>query len=236
MDNPNKTARIAGLLYLPVVVAGPFQLIYVPKKLFVPGDATATVHNILAHESLFRAHILTGLVSELFFLAAVLTLYRLLKEKGPALASVMALLILITAPMAFIGLANEVATLAFVKNPGILSVFDKPQRDALATLFISMDRHGALVAEMFWGLWLFPLGVLLFRSRFVPRFLGVWIVGNGLAYVVLSLTGLLLPEARGAVFKAATPLFMGEAVLMLWLVLAGARVPSGDAGAGSVTS
>ncbi len=79
MDPTKKTARIAGLLYLSVVLTGPFVLLYVPGKLFVPGDATATASNILAHESLFRAYIVVGLVSELLFVSVVLALYRLLK-------------------------------------------------------------------------------------------------------------------------------------------------------------
>jgi hypothetical protein len=80
-----KTARVAGLLYLLVVLAGPFILIYLPNKLFVPGDATATASNILAHQSLFRAHIMIGIVAELLFIGVVLALYRLLRGSIPSL-------------------------------------------------------------------------------------------------------------------------------------------------------
>ena len=159
MHPMKKSARVAGLLYLLVVLAGPFVLIYAPGRLFVHGDASATVSNILAHQSLFQAYIVVGLVSELLFIAVVLALYRLLKGVNLQLATVMVILILIDAPLAFLSIANEVATLTFVRGADFLSVFDKPQRDALATLLINFDRQGVLVSELFWGLWLLPLGL-----------------------------------------------------------------------------
>jgi hypothetical protein len=224
MHPVKKTARVAGFLYLLVVLTGPFVLIYVPNKLFVPGDATATASNILAHESLFRAHIAVGLVSELLFIAVVLTLYRLLKGVNRELATLMVILILIDAPLAFLSVANEVSTLTFLRGPNFLAVFDKPQRDALTTLLINFDRQGVLVSEVFWGLWLLPLGLLVYRSGFIPRLLGVWLFINGLAYLVISSTGLLLPQDYRVVFNLATPVLLGEVAFMLWLLIVGARV------------
>lgn len=218
-----KTARIAGLLYLVVVLTGPFVLLYVPGKLFVTGDATATASNILAHQSLFRAYIGVGLVSELFFICTVLALYRLLKDVSQQLAAFMVILILIDAPLAFSRVANQVATLTFVRGADFLAVFDKPQRDAVATLFINLEGQGILVSEIFWGLWLLPLGLLVYRSGFLSRFLGVWLFINGLAYVAMSATGLLLPQHLKMVSTVATPVLFGEMALMLWLLIVGAR-------------
>lgn len=221
-----KTGRVAGLLYLLVVLAGPFVLIYVPRKLFVPGDAGATANNILAHEWLFRAHIVVGLVIEFIFIALVLVLYQLLKGVNLKLAAVMAILILIDAPLAFLSVSNQVATLAFLRgDPDILAVFDKPQRDALATLLINVDEQGILVSEMFWGLWLLPLGLLVYRSGFLPRFLGVWLFINGLAYMAMSLTGLLSSQRVDAVSPVILPVLLGEVAFMLWLLIVGPRVP-----------
>ena len=220
-----KTARVAGFLYLLVVLAGPFILIYVPNKLFVPGDATATVSNILTHQSLFRAHIAVGIVAELLFIAVGLVLYSLLKGVSRQLAILMVILILIDAPLAFLSVANEVATLTFVRGADFLAVFDKPQRDALTTLLINFNRQGVLVSEIFWGLWLLPLGLLVYRSGFLPRFLGVWLFINGLAYLTISSMGLLLPQYSKEVFTIATPMLFGEVALMLWLLIVGARVP-----------
>lgn len=223
MDSLKKTARIAGLLYLLVVITGPFVLLYVPGKLFVSGDATATANNILANESLFRAYIVVGLISELLFISVVLVLYRLLKGVNLELATIMVMLILFDAPLAFLSIANEVATLTFVRGADFLSVFDKPQRDAIATLLINIDRQGILVSEMFWGLWLLPLGLLIYRSGFLPRFLGVWLFINGLAYVILSFTGLLLPQYLEIVKQITMPTLFGEVALMLWLLIIGTK-------------
>ncbi len=219
-----KTARVAGLLYLLVAITGPFVLLYVPGKLFVPGDATATASNILAHQSLFRIHIVVSFVSELLFIGVVLALYRLLKGVDLQLATLMVILILMDAPLAFLSVANEVATLAFVRGADFLAVFDQPQRDALATLLINIDREGVLVSEMFWGLWLLPLGLLVYRSAFLPRLLGVWLFINGLAYVTISSTGLLFPQHLKKASTIATPVLFGEVAFMLWLLIVGARV------------
>lgn len=223
MHPQNKTARLAGFLYLLVALTGPFVLLYVPGQLFVAGDATATASNILAHESLFRAYIATGIISELIFVSVVLVLYRLLKGVSHGLAAAMVILILIDAPLAFLSAANQVATLTVLRSPDFLSVFAKPQRDALATLLVNFDRMGVLVSEVFWGLWLLPLGLLVYRSGFIPRLLGVWLFINGLAYLVISSTGLLLPENLKIVNTIATPVLFGEVAFTLWLLVVGAR-------------
>ena len=187
------------------------------------GNATATVGNIFAHQSLFLAQILVGIVSELLFISVVLVLYRLLKEVGRQAAAVMALLVLIEAPFAFWRIANQVAALSFVRGGDSLRAFDKPQRDALVMMLLDWNRQGVLVAEVFWGLWLLPLGWLVYRSGFLPRLLGGWLIVNGLAYVALSVTGLLLPQHLKAATSIATPVLFGEVAFLLWLLVVGAR-------------
>jgi hypothetical protein len=224
MDQVRKDARVAGVLYLFVVLIGPFILLYAPNKLFVPGDAAATARNILAHESLFRVFTVAELVGELLFVLTVLALYRLLKGAGHQLASVMAILVLVDAPLAFLSVVNHVATLALLRGGDLLAAFDEPQRNALAMLFLTVNKQGTLVSEAFWGLWLLPLGLLVWRSGFLPRLLGGWLVVNGLAYVAVSLTGLLFPQFSKTAFTVATPFLFGEAAFMLWLLIVGARM------------
>ncbi len=231
MHEIKKNARIAGLLYLFVVLIGPFVLIYVPGKLFVPGDATATAHNILAHESLFRAFTVVEVVGELFFVLTVLALYRLLKGVSQQIAALMVILILIDVPLAFSSVANHVATLTLARGAEFLSVFDEPQRHALMMLFLNLDKQGTLVSEIFWGLWLLPLGLLVYRSGFLPRFLGGWLIVNGVAYVTMSVTGMLSPQHLEAVSRIAFPVLFGELALMLWLLIVGARVKTPAAAA-----
>ncbi|MDE1893307.1 MAG: DUF4386 domain-containing protein [Xanthomonadaceae bacterium] len=229
MRSLDKTARIAGFLYLLVVITGLFTLMYAPGKLFVPGDATTVASNILAHQSLFRADIVVGLLSELFFIATVLMLYRLLKETGPQLAAVMVLLVLLDAPLAFAGTANQVATLTFLRGADFLAAFDQPQRYALAMLFIHLDAQATTVSEIFWGLWLLPLGWLVYRSGFLPRLLGIWLTINGLAYMLLSATELLMPEHLKMVSTMTAPILLGEVAFTLWLLIVGARVKAAPA-------
>jgi len=145
----------------------------------------------------------------------------------------MVTLIVVSIPIAFLNELNAIAALVLVRGADFLSTFEKPQRDALAMLFFNLHDHGFGVAEIFWGLWLFPLGLLVYRSRFLPRFLGVWLAIGGFAYVILSLTGVLLPQYQDKVFTYSQPAFFGEVALMLWLVIKGAT-PSGlDATASS---
>ena len=138
----------------------------------------------------------------------------------------MVTLIVVSIPIAFLNELNAIAALVLVRGADFLSTFEKPQRDALAMLFLNLHDHGFGVAEIFWGLWLFPLGLLVYRSRFLPRFLGVWLAIGGFAYVILSLTGELVPQYQRNVFDYAHPAFFGEVAITLWLVIKGAKPPA----------
>ena len=131
---------------------------------------------------------------------------------------------------------NDAAALTLARGADFLSVFEKPQRDALAMLFLRLHHQEVVAAEIFWGLWLFPLGVLAYRSRFLPRFLGVWLVINGFAYLTMSFTGLLLPQYEDMVSDIAFPAQLGELAFMLWLVIKGAKPQPLGAAASSLAA
>ena len=224
MSSTRNPGRVAGFLYLLLTIAGPVRIIYIPSKLFVEGNASATAHNIAAHESLFRL----GIVSDLFVATIVifvaLALYRLFKNVDQNLAVLMVILGgVLPSAIYFFNVLNDTAALMLVRGTDFLSVFEKPQRDALAMLFLNLHGQGFVAGEIFYGLWLFPLAVLTYRSRFLPRFLGVWLIMNGFAYLVLSLTGLLLPQYEDRVSNIAFPILFGEVAFMLWLLIMGAR-------------
>jgi len=218
-----RTARIAGLLYLLMVVTGPFVIMYVPKKLFVMGDASATAANILSHQTLFQWYIAVGVLSEIAFIATVLALYKLFEQVHKDAARLMVIIVLIAAPLGFFGAANEAATLSFLRDPRFLGVFGKAQSDAIAMLLINYDSAGMLVSELFWGLWLLPLALLVYRSGFIPRFLGAWLGINGVTYVALSALRLAAPGLTNGAFNYMLPLLLGEVAFMLWLLIIGAR-------------
>lgn len=228
MDSRQKVARLAGFLYLLVAVTGIFNLMYVPGKVIVRGNATATAANVLRFQSLYSINILVGLVSSILFLFVALVLYRLLKEVNGDHAAVMVILVLVQFPLGLLELANQLMVLTLVRGADFLGVFSKPQRDALAMLLLQINNKTTSVAEIFWGLWLFPLGWLVFRSRFLPRFLGVWLLVNGLAYVALSCTALLAPGYLDSLNSLLFPALFGELALTLWLFVMGAK-PSTDA-------
>jgi hypothetical protein len=224
MISTRNPGRIAGFLYLLLVVFAPFRLIYIPSKLFVRGNANATANNIAAHELLFRLGIVSDLLCGVILIFLVLALYRLLKGVDPNLAVLMVILGgVLPATIDFVNVMNDAAALMLVRGADFLSVFEKPHRDALAMLFLRVHHQEILAAEILWGLWLFPLAMLVYRSRFLPRFLGVWLIINGFAYLTISFTGLLAPQHEDTVSNYAFPALLGEMAIMLWLLLKGAK-------------
>jgi len=224
MHPTDKAARVAGALYLLLLFA-PLRLIYIPSALFVRGNAAATADNIAAHELLFRLGIVGDLFTGTMVIFVVLAFYRLFKGVDQGLAALVVILGgLMVSPIYFLNTLNDAAALLLARGADFLSVFEKPQRDALAMLFLRLHHHGVLVNEIFWGLWLLPLAILVIRSGFLPRFLGFWLIINGFAYVITSFTGLLLPQYEQLISTITFPALLGELVFMLWLVIKGAKV------------
>ncbi len=228
MSSVKNPGRFVGLLYALISIPGIFALLYVPSKLIVHGNATATATNIATHETLFRLGIVCQLSSQILFLWVALALYDLLKEVNRRHASLMFGLIAVSIPIALVNEVNSIAALILVRGADFLSVFEKPQRDALAMLFLNLHGYGFDIAAIFWGLWLFPLGLLVYRSGFIPRILGVLLMANCFTYVVNSYTSLLLPQYEDIVSRWMMPLTFGELLFMFWLLIIGAR-PKADA-------
>src|SRR5437867_5596096 len=237
MSSARNPGRVAGYWYLFLVLLGPLSLIYIPNKLFVQGNAAATASNIAAHELLFRFGMLSDLFGAVVLIFLVLAFYRLFKGVDQQLA---VLLVIVGGVMPalinFVNVVSDAGALMFARSGGaggggggggadFLSVFDKPQRDALVLVFLRLHHAQIVAAEILWGLWLFPMGALAYKSGFVPRFIGVWLIINGVAYVVLSLTGLFFPDYQDKVFAYSQPALFGELAIMLWLVFKGANPP-----------
>jgi hypothetical protein len=224
-----KNARIAGAIYLTMVFTAPFSLIYVPSKLIVRGDAAATADNILAHETMFRLAIFGDLIGQIIFICLAIALYRLLSNVNKTSATLMVALVLVSAAVGFLNTLNNIAALTLFRGAEFLNVFGKPQRDAFGMLFVRLHSEGIMIDEIFWGLWLFPFGLLVFRSGFLPRFIGVWLMINCFGYVALSITSLFFPDYYEAAFKWAQPVLFGELAIMLYLLIRGANVKASPA-------
>jgi Domain of unknown function (DUF4386) len=233
MSFTRNPGRFAGLLYILMSLLGFFAMGYVPGKLIVHGNAAATASNIMAHETLLRLGIAAALIGHTGFIFVALALNDLFKGVNRRYASLMVLWIVVSVPIAFLNELNSIAAFLLVCGADFLSIFDKPQRDALAMLFFNLHFQGLVVAEIFWGLWLFPLALLVYRSRFLPRFLGVWLALAGVAWVLLCLTGILSPQHYDQVYAFTQPAVFGELAFMFWLLIKGAKPPAQDATASS---
>jgi hypothetical protein len=220
-----KTARIAGAIYLSMIITGPFSLIYVPGKLIVRGNATATAANILAHDTMFRFAIVAGLFGQVIFICLAIALYRLLSDVSKNWARLMVGLVLVSAAVGFVDELNNLGARILFRGGELLSVFDKTQLDALGMFFIRLHGQGIMIAEIFWGLWLFPFGLLVFRSGFLPRWIGVWLMINCFGYVVLSMMALFFPAYTDKLFLWLQPVLFGELAIMLYLLIKGTKAP-----------
>src|SRR5215831_7022548 len=178
MHPTKKTAHIAGALYLSTVPIAFFAWSYVPGKVVVRGNAAATADNILNHETLFRLSILGDLVGFVIFICLGIALYWLLRDVNRTWAWLMVSFVLVSAAVGFLNALNNIAALILFGSADFLVGLEKSQRDALGMLFLRLHGQGSVINEMFWGVWLFPFGVLVFRSGFLPQFLGVWLMIN----------------------------------------------------------
>jgi Domain of unknown function (DUF4386) len=220
----SKKARLAGLLYLVASLVGFLRLIYIPNALIVDGNAAATASNIVAHESLFRWGFVSELLASVLWLFVPLALYRLLKGVDQGLAILMVILgSLMVTPLFFVNALTDAGALTFATGVDFLAVFDKPKRDAFTMLFLNLHHDLDSANAIFWGLWLIPFGLLVYRSRFLPRFLGVWLIVGCFAYLAFSGAHFLFPSYEEKVFAIGQPFRMGELATMLWLVIMGAR-------------
>ncbi|MBS0486956.1 MAG: DUF4386 domain-containing protein [Proteobacteria bacterium] len=221
MSNENTIARLAGALYLVVVVTGLFSLVYVPSRITVSGDVQATIGNIVAHNSLFRAGIAAFLIKQLAFLLLPLALFKLLRPVHQSMAIIMVALAAASVPIALVSLANRLDVLDILVGT-YSQAFSQSQLQAQATLSLNAYGNGLLVTTLFWGLWLLPFGYLVIRSGFLPKILGALLVLGGLGYVTQVFWEILVPATRFPDFLLF-PAAVGEIGICLWLLVAGVR-------------
>jgi hypothetical protein len=226
-----KTARLAGLLYLLWIITGLYAMFYVPSKINMRGDAATTAQNILSNEFLFRTSTVNDVISSTLWVFLVLVFYRLFKDVNERQAKLLFALVIVQIPVGFFMGACSITSLMLFKGE-VLKSFELAQRQDLAMLFLRINDYGLMTLEAFWGLWLFPLGILVYKSRFLPRFLGVWLIITGIFYLVLSFTNLMLPQYKDMVLHSAfaLPAEIGEVALMLWLLIMGAKAQTSTVG------
>lgn len=223
---PNKqTARIAGALYLIVVLTGIFNLMYVPSKLIAGNDATATFNNIVAAQSLFRFGILSAVACYIAFLLLPLVLYELLKTVDKKYAVLMVVFAVVSVPISFANLQHKYAILDMLEQFNTLSSTDLKNLPAEIMQQLTAYRMGNQVVSIFWGLWLLPFGILVYRSGFLPKILGILLMAGCLGYLINFTGNLLFPyyEKMGVGSFISLPASLGEIGICLWLLVKGIK-------------
>lgn len=222
MESNKKTARSAGLLYLGVVLTGIFSLAYVPSKLIVWDNPAATFTNIKTSETLFRLGIVSSLLCYVFFLALPLVLYKLLKNVNGFYAQLMVLFVVVSVPVSLVNLQNKLAVLSLINegNPNNVLIL-KSQ----VMFYLNQYDNGILMVSVFWGLWLFPFGYLVFKSRFLPKFLGILLMLGCVGYLINFLGNFLINGYSGIGISKyiSMPATFGEIGICLWLLIVGVK-------------
>lgn len=206
-------ARFTGILYLLMVPLGYFGIMYVPGTLVVEGDITATISNILDNETMFRLAIVFALVIQLLHFWLVLVFYKLLKPVNRGIAQIMVLLVMVGIPIAMLGELNFGAVLHLIGS--------EDASPALVALFLDMHHYGVIIVQIFWGLWLFPLGYLVYKSTYIPKIIGIILMIGCFGYVADSFIYFFNPDFG---FSFSAYLFIGEVILPVWLVAKGINV------------
>jgi hypothetical protein len=210
----NLTLRTAGLLYLGVVVTGIFSLMYVPKTLINWDNAAITTANIINNETLFRLGIASGILCYLFFLLLPLVLYTLLKHIHEHHAKLMVILAFISVPLFFMNIQNELTILS------LISQGNSEQLQAEVLFNLQQYDNGMFIIHLFSGLWLLPFGYLVYKSGFLPKLLGIFLMLGCFGYLI-NFTGNLLIKnyhEMGVARYVSLPASIGEIGICLWLL------------------
>ena len=220
-----KLARIAGLLYLGVVITGIFTLMYVPNKLIVSDNSLLTYKNIISNEQLFRIGIIGGLLCYTFFLFLPIVLYKLFKPVNEYYAKIMVLLAILSVPIFFLNVQNEFTVLSLIKDTNIRFGLSAEQLQSQVILHLTQYDNGMRVIHIFSGLWLFPFGYLVFKSGFLPKILGVLLMLGCFGYLINFVGNTLISNYSkiGISSYISLPASIGEIGTCLWLLIMGAK-------------
>ncbi len=214
-------ARVAGTLYLILVPLAILGFPFGPTHLFVPGDAAATASNVAASVGLFRLSVVINILGAIVNALVALALYRLLKVVNKNMASLMVIFLLLSVPIGMLNEVNHLAALRLLVGASYLTPFTASQLQGLALFFHDLHGFGLTIAQVFWGLWLFPMGYLIYKSGFLPRILGALMIVGCFGYLAVSLASILFPGYSLDFLRFAA---IGEVLLPLWLVIKGVNV------------
>ena len=226
MTSINKTARLAGLFWILTATTGGYTLVYVRSKLFVSGNAVATIGNIRAFEGLFRASIASSILNAVFTLLFGLMIFHVFREVKKATATAFLASLIAAATIAGLNAINNFAALLILGDADYLKAFNTDQLAALSMIFLRINNYVLGVAEIFTAFYLFSLGLLIFRTSYVPKFLGILLMIGACAFPVNTLLKILFPHFFPAMTQVTMMLnALGAPLTMLWLTFMGVKEP-----------
>jgi hypothetical protein len=218
----NSLARIAGLAYLVLIITGIIGLVYIPSTLILWDNPDATVANIKNSSFLFRLGLLSEVVCFLAFIALPLLLYELLKSVGRVASALMVILALLCIPIAFTNIINKFNLLLLLSGADYLSKIPQEQLHAQVMLLLAAANNGVLVSNIFWGTWLLPFGYLVFKSNFLPKILGIFLMAGCFGYLAEFLAKFLF-SVKEIPWYVSMPSGIGEFGICIWLLVFGIK-------------
>ena len=223
MTSRNKTARVAGILYLALIIAGIISLAYVPSQLIVRESASKTFENITNSEFLFRLGIVSGIITFLIHIFLPLVLYKLLHKVNEFHAKLMVIFSLISVTIYFAIILNKFSVLTLINKIEYLEKLGETELQTQVMFYIDSYNNGIQISQIFWGLWLFPFGYLVYKSGFLPKILGILLMAGCFGYLILFFGGFLYSDFNKTIISqfVAYPATLGEFGICLWLLIMG---------------
>lgn len=215
------TARIAGLLYFSQIPLGVFGIVYIPNNLFVPNNLSKTISNILANESLFRMSIVSAIICALVTTLTAYFIHKVLKPVDKTIARLIVVFTCVVTPITMLNELNNVAILLILKSNEIKMAFSTPQIHSAITFFIELHQYGLQITNIFFGLWLLPMGYLVIKSGYIPKIIGYLLLVTCFFYLFDFATFYLFPNFKITLSEYT---WLGEVLMMFWLLIKGVKL------------
>lgn len=219
-----KTVMMLRIIYPAWTIIAMASLMYIPTAVIVPGDTHLTAENLLSNEFLYNLSIAGSYLTQLIHIIMVLLFWHLFKPINKNLAGLILVFGLVSVPISMLNSINTFAANLVVSNPDFLSSFSAAQSQSWMMFFLNLNDKGMLIAQIFWGLWLFPIALLIYESGYFSRITGHFLMIAGFGYLLASFGEMIFPESTSSlIFTIFTIMSMGEILFMLWVVIGGAK-------------
>ncbi len=224
MNQNKKTARIAGILYLLVGIFGGFSEGFVDPKMYIAGNALATAANVVSNPGLVRLSVMAHLLDGTFFVFVALVLYNLLQHVNKSVARAMLTLVALATGIICINAVFQFEGLRVATDSSYTAAFGTAGSNAIVLLLLDIQHYGTLIAQIFFGLWLIPLGYLAYKSVLFPKWLGIVLIAGGVCYLIDLLAAFLLPNFGQKIHSfIVIPSAIAEISMVLYLLIIGVK-------------